>query len=256
MTDADVDGAHIRTLILTFLYRHMPDLFDRGHVYIAVPPLYLAKIGSRETYLIKDIQLEELLVREKFPEIEIHSRDGEQVKLNESRYGRFQRALTEFEGWSARLRSDFGALPADFVIAHRLVESDATEPKDVARVLDAAPDNGYAFSILSSDREEVRVKLVEVETSAATDVAVPKELLSSPIYGHVRRTYARLAGITVDDFGYCLPRDLYVRCLKSMLFQLLRHQVLHSNLYLLFLGITCNLNHLHPVAQGGMNGIQ
>jgi DNA gyrase subunit B len=195
MTDADVDGAHIRTLILTFLYRHMPDLFDRGHVYIAVPPLYLAKIGSRETYLIKDVQLEELLVREKFPEIEIHSRDGEQVKLNESRYGRFQRALTEFEGWSARLRSDFGAVPADFVIAHRLVESDATEPKDVARLLDVAPDNGYAFSILASDQEEVRVKLVEVETSAATDVAVPKELLSSPIYGHVRRTYARLAEI-------------------------------------------------------------
>jgi len=195
MTDADVDGAHIRTLILTFLYRHMPDLFDRGHVYIAVPPLYLAKIGSRETYLIKDVQLEELLVREKFPEIEIHSRDGEQVKLNESRYGRFQRALTEFEGWSARLRSDFGALPADFVIAHRLVESDAAEPKDVARLLDAAPDNGYAFSILASDQEEVRVKLVEVETSAATDVAVPKELLASPIYGHVRRTYARLAEI-------------------------------------------------------------
>src|SRR2546427_4006659 len=75
MTDADVDGAHIRTLILTFLYRHMPELFDRGHIYIAVPPLYLAKISGRETYLIKDVQLEELLVREKFPELQIHLRE-------------------------------------------------------------------------------------------------------------------------------------------------------------------------------------
>ena len=194
MTDADVDGAHIRTLVLTFLYRTMPELFERGHIYIAVPPLYHVKLGSSGMYFEKDSQLEELLVRERVKDMTVTSRDDVETVLTQARWSRLVRELGHLEAWAAKLEVEFGPA-ARFAISHRLVEAEMEQSVDARSLIESLPRNGYELSVAAELGELVRVKVVETETSTAHHVELPTAMLTSPTYGSVRAAYAKVGEI-------------------------------------------------------------
>src|ERR1700723_1352722 len=101
MTDADVDGSHIRTLLLTFFFRHMQELIKRGHMYIAQPPLYLIKKGKTQKYIKDDKEFTREILRRATENLTVEANDGSKLEGAELRA--FLISLDEFQQISRRM---------------------------------------------------------------------------------------------------------------------------------------------------------
>jgi DNA gyrase subunit B len=194
MTDADVDGAHIRTLVLTLLFREMQALIEAGYVYIAKPPLYKLKQGSRERYIEKDSELEEILLADKWEKIDVFDRHGTQLKLTEARWQRFSRLLKQYEGWSSSLRAAHGHDMVQFLEESSLLGEQVTTPEAAIELLERANIDGetHATELVSQDDGEIRVKAIEAKTGFALTHKLKRSLFDSQEYRQLARVHEQL----------------------------------------------------------------
>jgi DNA gyrase subunit B len=194
MTDADVDGAHIRTLALTLLYREMKELIQAGYVYIAKPPLYKLKQGSRERYIEKDSELEEILLADKWEKIDVFDRHGTQFKLTEARWQRFSRLLKQYEGWSLSLRAHHGHGVVQFLEESSLLDEQIMSADAAIAWIERAGVEGdtHGTELTGRDEQEIRVKATEAKTGFALTHRIKRSLFDSQEYRQLARVHAQL----------------------------------------------------------------
>jgi DNA gyrase subunit B len=180
MTDADVDGAHIRTLVLTLLFREMPELIEAGYIYIAKPPLYKLKQGRTERYIEKESELEDVLLSDKLDKIALHDRDGNAFKLTEARWQRYTRLLKQYEGWASSLRAEHGHEAVRFLEEAGLLDARAEALADVvAKLGEDDPSRPHLTTVVEQTDELLVVRAVERKTGLAQTHRLARSLFDS-----------------------------------------------------------------------------
>jgi DNA gyrase subunit B len=197
MCDADVDGAHIRTLILTFLFREMPELIDAGYVYLATPPLYKVANGKQDIYIEKESELEEVLLRDKLEKMRVSDREGKEFKLSPSRWQKYGRLLKQYEGWASALRAEFGHDTITFLEESQILDEGTTDPKQVAKVIKGKDAEGepYETELVDEDPMELVVRVIERATGSATSYRLRKDMFGTPDYAGFVKVHAELESL-------------------------------------------------------------
>ena len=221
MTDADVDGAHIRTLLLTFFYRQMPELVERGHIYIAQPPLYKLKHGKQERYLKDDSELNQYLLELALDNARLIPREGADPISGDTmgtlaRQYLAARAVIERE---SRVIDPL-ALDAMMRVPALSLESEADARQTVAVLEHALQQAPVTLEPVHDEKNDGwLVRIVHHLHGNATTTYLDQDFLESADYAVLRQTSDLLDGLigpgavirrgesngrTVSEFGMAL----------------------------------------------------
>jgi DNA gyrase subunit B len=208
MTDADVDGSHIRTLLLTFFFRQMWELVERGHIYIAQPPLYRVKKGKTEKYLKDDGALEDFLLEAACESLRLVA-PGRPEGVAGLHLKQLAKKLSEYQATLRQLEKR-----RDTRILKALLGSDLSKATLATRdTLAAAVENARAFlarafqlevdPVLEEDTEHAcwRVVFRTRENGASKETRVDYNFVASPEYERLRALAAEFRGLGQPPFA-------------------------------------------------------
>ena len=205
MTDADVDGSHIRTLLLTFFYRQMPELIERGHIYIAQPPLYKIKRGKQESYVKDDNELNRMLLNAALENAGLHV-NGEAPPLSGSALELLARKYMEVQAiikrWSRRY-DDRLLEQLIYMPEVTLANFDRADwlrgwAHDLNQRLNALADGTRTYRVevrAAGDSHAARIIVHKTEHGTPSHKYLPREFFESAEYQRIADLARTLAGL-------------------------------------------------------------
>ncbi len=206
MTDADVDGSHIRTLLLTFFYRQLPLLIERGHIYIAQPPLYKVKRGKQEMYVKDDNELNAMLLNSALEDAELHLNSaapplrGAGLETLARQYVEVQQIIARWaRRYDARLLEQLLYVPVvsrgDFDRADWL----AAWTTELTARLNAAADGNANYRLdvqgAASGQSVPRIHVIKDEHGSRFDKYLTRDFFDSSEYQRIANLSRTLAGL-------------------------------------------------------------
>ncbi|MEW6562182.1 MAG: DNA topoisomerase (ATP-hydrolyzing) subunit B [Pseudomonadota bacterium] len=196
MTDADVDGSHIRTLLLTFFYRQMPELVERGHIYIAQPPLYKVKQGRDERYLKDDHELKNYMLRSALGNAELYPAENEPALQAET----LENLAKEYFLAEAVIDRLGRIICPDVLHAllkvHPIQLGDASQAEASARNLQQECAANIRITVdRHPETEEYRLKIEKDHHGNFSTSYIERTFLQSGDYAQILKTAQTLAGL-------------------------------------------------------------